>query len=97
MRKFKRAQAQNQAAIKKHLEIKHVESSSSEEENEEVLETAVEKVVSNYHCEGGDINKTFSYLTETFQSGGAVCLICISTVKKTDPVCIIRNLPILNN
>ena len=88
MRKFRRAQAQNQASIEKHLVANNVESSSSDDENEEVLETAVEKVLSTYQREGGDVNKTSSYLTETLQSGGAVCLICISSVKKTDAVCI---------
>ncbi|KAJ8683711.1 hypothetical protein QAD02_019503 [Eretmocerus hayati] len=85
MRKFRRAQAENQAAIQKHLQ-ENIESSSSDEDNEDVLETAVEKVLSNYQHEGGDVEKTLSYLTDTFQSGGAVCLICISSVKKTDAI-----------
>jgi uncharacterized membrane-anchored protein len=88
MKKFKKAQVQNQESIKKHLEANIIESSSSEDEVEEILETAVEKVLSNYQYEGGNANRTFSYLTETFQSGGSVCLICISSVKKVDPVCI---------
>lgn len=85
MRKFKRAQAQNQASIKKHLEVNNIESSSSDDDVE-VIETAVGQVLSKYQSEGGDVDKTLSYLTETFQSGGAVCLICISSVKKTDAV-----------
>ena len=88
MRKFRRAQAQNQASIEKHLVANNVESSSSDDENEEVLETAVEKVLSTYQREGGDVNKTSSYLTETLQFGGAIMyfLICISSVKKTDAI-----------
>lgn len=98
MRKFLRAQAQNQASIKKHLMEQqankktafHVDSSSSEdddnEDREQVLQLAVSKVVSSYKGEGGDTEKSLSYLTDVFQSGGATCLICISSVKKIDPV-----------
>ena len=85
MKKFRKAQAQNQAAIKKHLKANNAES-SSEDEVDSTIETAVEKVLSKYQYEGGDPNKIVSYMTETFQSGGAVCLICISSVKKTDAV-----------
>ncbi|XP_015119941.1 NF-X1-type zinc finger protein NFXL1 [Diachasma alloeum] len=88
MRKFKRAQAQNQASIERHLNGNVLES-SSDEENEsshQSLQQAVSKTLSSYEFEGGDTEKTLSYLTDLFQSGGAVCLICISSVKKSDPI-----------
>ena len=87
MRKFRRAQAENQAAIEKHLVANDLlDSSSEDEENGIVLEEAVDKVVSLYQVEGGDTKKTLSYLSDILQSGGAICLICISSVKKTDAV-----------
>lgn len=89
MRKFKRAQAQNQAAIEKHMEAHPFVESSSDEEDEagqELLEKAVGKVLTSYQDQGGDSEKILSYLADTFQSNGAVCLICISSVKKTDAV-----------
>lgn len=89
MNKFKRAQVQNKAAIEKHLKANTFLESSSEDEDEEkekVIQLAVEKVISKYEHEGGDTRKTQSYLTEIFQSSGAICLICISAVKKTDAV-----------
>ena len=85
MIQFKRAQAQNQASIQKHLEANRADS-SSEEENEDVLQEAVSKVLLSYQVEGGDTEKSLSYLTDIFLSGQAICLICISSVKKIDPV-----------
>ncbi|CAD6208541.1 GSCOCG00010535001-RA-CDS [Cotesia congregata] len=96
MKKFKRAQAENQASIQRYLNKNTIESSSDDDDddddeekinnNSERLQQAVNKTLSSYQCEGGDGEKTLSYLTEIFQSGGAVCLICISTVKKSDPI-----------
>lgn len=95
MKKFKRAQAENQASIQRYLNKNTIESSSDDDDdddedkitnNSERLQQAVNKTLSSYQFEGGDSEKTLSYLTEIFQSGGAVCLICISTVKKSDPV-----------
>lgn len=87
MKKFKRAQAENRKAIEKHLESKEfLDSSSEEEDSGNALDEAVGKVLSSYQVEGGDTEKTLSYLSEVLQSGGAICLICISSVKKTDAI-----------
>lgn len=87
MKKFKRAQAENRASIEKHLEANEfLDSSSEEEESGNALDEAVGKVLSSYQVEGGDTEKTLSYLSDVLQSGGAICLICISSVKKTDAV-----------
>lgn len=64
--------------------------SSSEEEdetNEEDVQNVVDKVLSSYQGQSTDAEKVISYLINSFQSSSAVCLICISTVKKIDPVC----------
>lgn len=90
MQKFKRAQAQNKLSIERHLEANILLNSSSEEEdetNEEDVQNMVGKVLLAYQGQGMDAEKVISYLVNSFQSSSAVCLICISTVKKIDPVC----------
>lgn len=89
MQKFKRAQAENKIAINKHLEANAYLESSSEDENdrnEEDMQNVVEKVLASYQGKEADAEKMLSYLINIFQSGNAVCLICISTIKKADPV-----------
>lgn len=89
MHKFKKAQAQNKLSIEKHLEANASLNSSSEEEdetNEEDVQNVVDKILSAYQGQGIDAEKVISYLINSFQSSSAVCLICISTVKKIDPV-----------
>lgn len=89
MHKFKKAQAQNKLSIEKHLEANALLNSSSEEEdetNEDDFQNVVDKVLSAYQGQGIDSEKVISYLVNSFQSSSAVCLICISTVKKIDPV-----------
>lgn len=89
MQKFRRIQAQNKVAINKHLEANaYLESSSEDEDdiNEEDIQNAVGKVLSAYQGREVDAEKILSYLINIFQSGSAVCLICISTVKRADPV-----------
>ncbi|KAJ8683718.1 hypothetical protein QAD02_019510 [Eretmocerus hayati] len=86
MRKFKRAQAENQATIQKYLQDNNGSSSSDGDNIEDALLSAVKNVLSNYQCAGGDVEKTLSYLIDTFQPGASVCLICISSVKKTDEI-----------
>ncbi|XP_011876774.1 PREDICTED: NF-X1-type zinc finger protein NFXL1 [Vollenhovia emeryi] len=89
MQKFKRAQAQNKLSIERHLEANASLNSSSEEEdetNEEDVQNAVGKVLSAYQGQGMDAERVMSYLVNSFQTSSAVCLICISTVKKMDPI-----------
>lgn len=89
MQKFRRAQIENKIAINKHLEANtYLESSSEDEDdrNEEDMQNVVEKVLSAYQGKEEDSEKILSYLVNIFQSGSAVCLICISTVKKADAI-----------
>lgn len=90
MQKFKKAQAQNKLSIERHLANAPLNSSSEEEDetNEEDVQNVVDKVLSAYQGQDVDAEKVISYLVNSFQSSSAVCLICISTVKKTDPVCL---------
>ncbi|KAF3422637.1 hypothetical protein E2986_13944 [Frieseomelitta varia] len=90
MQKFKQAEAENKLAISKHLEANAYLESSSEDEDDrskENMQNVIGKILSAYQGEEADAEKILSYLINIFQSGNAVCLICISTVKKTDPVC----------
>lgn len=89
MEKFKQAQVENKISIKRHLEANaSLDSSSEDDDNicEEDIQRTLGEVISAY--EGGQLNteKIISYLINIFQSGGAICLICISTVKKADPI-----------
>lgn len=88
MYKFKKAQAQNKLSIEKHLEANALLNSSSEEDetNEEDVQNVVDKVLSAYQGQGINAEKVISYLINSFQNSSAVCLICISTIKKIDPV-----------
>ncbi|GAB1864395.1 NF-X1-type zinc finger protein NFXL1 [Camponotus japonicus] len=89
MQKFRRAQAQNKLSIERHLEANMSLNSSSEEEdetNEEDVQNVVGKVLLAYQGQSTDAEKVISYLINSFQSSSAVCLICISTVKKIDPI-----------
>jgi len=91
MQKFKRAQAQNKLSIERHLEANASLNSSSEEEdetNEEDVQNVVGKILSAYQGQNTDTEKVISYLVNSFQTSSAVCLICISTIKKMDPVCL---------
>lgn len=99
MQKFKRAQAQNKLSIERHLANVSFNSSSEEEDetNEDDVQNVVDKVLSAYQGQGVDAEKVISYLVNSFQSSSAVCLICISTVKRTDSVCIMSALLMRNN
>lgn len=91
MQKFKQAQVENKISIKRHLEANaSLDSSSEDDDNicEEDIQRTLSEVTSAYEGEQLNTEKIISYLINIFQSGGAICLICISTVKKADPVSI---------
>ena len=71
MKKFKKAQAQDKAAISKHLQPNNAIDFSSEDEdlNEDALQQAVGKVFTNYQHDGIDTEKILSYLTNICHSG----------------------------
>lgn len=87
MQKFKKARVQKQS-IEKHLETNELFSEEEDDTNEEDVQDVVGKVLSAYQGQSTDAEKVISYLVNFFQSSTSVCLICISTVKKIDPVCI---------
>ncbi|KAI4480690.1 hypothetical protein M0802_014162 [Mischocyttarus mexicanus] len=89
MQKFKQAQVENKMSIKRHLEANaSLDSSSEDEDNicEEDIQKTLGEVMSAYKGEQLNTEKIMSYLINVFQSGGAICLICISTVKRADPI-----------
>lgn len=79
MDKFKEVQKKHIEAAQKHIEAYE---SSSEEELEET--SLLQSVFKNYGGEKGQLQKTQEFLENVFQSGAAICLICIGTVKRTD-------------
>jgi hypothetical protein len=92
MQKFNKAQEQNKLSIERHLEANTLYSSSEDENdvetNENDIQNVVDQVLQAYQGQSIDAEKVMSYLINSFQSSNAVCLICISTIKKTDPVCL---------
>ncbi|KAJ3662166.1 hypothetical protein Zmor_006522 [Zophobas morio] len=79
--KFKEAQGKLQAAIRKH--VQDYESSSEEEELES--ENIIDGIVKNYTSTGGkneSLGRTKAFLKDSFLSGTATCLICISRIKR---------------
>lgn len=84
--KFREAQRQQQEAIKKHL-VADYESSSEEDELES--ESILCSVLQSYSQLGGcsdDLGRTQRFLEDAFQSGAAICLICIGSVKRTEAI-----------
>ncbi len=45
-----------------------------------------ESVFKNYAGDNSELQRTQDFLENVFQSGAATCLICIATVKRTEPV-----------
>lgn len=85
--KFQNAQEKLQANIQRHLQNDY-ESSSSDEENLEA-ESILKTVLKNYSAlngQGDSLGRTQQFLENAFQSGAGICLICIATVKRIDPV-----------
>ncbi|CAH1115827.1 unnamed protein product [Psylliodes chrysocephalus] len=83
--KFKEAHAKLQAAVQKH--VKEYESSSDEEELES--SSLIDSILNNYRKNNGEdesIEKTQNLLKDTFLSGAATCLICISRIRKEDQI-----------
>ncbi|XP_075230227.1 NF-X1-type zinc finger protein NFXL1 [Lycorma delicatula] len=85
--KFLEAHTRLQASVKKHL--KNGDYESSEEEEELESETILGSVLKSYSHFGGetyDLGRTQKFLEDAFQSGAAICLICIATVKRPDAI-----------
>uniref|UniRef100_A0A1B6MK23 PHD-type domain-containing protein n=1 Tax=Graphocephala atropunctata TaxID=36148 RepID=A0A1B6MK23_9HEMI len=84
--KFQKAKLQMKEAAEKH-KLTSYESSSEEEELES--ENILGSVLKSYASLGGtneDLGRTQNYLEDAFQSGAAICLICIATVKRNDSI-----------
>lgn len=79
-KKFQEAQSKHIEAAKKH--IANYESSSDEEEL--ASESLLDSVFKGYGGDKTELHKTQQFLENVFQSGTAICLICIATVKQKD-------------
>lgn len=79
-KKFQAAQSKHIEAAKKH--IANYESSSDEEELASA--SLLDSVFKGYGGDKTELQKTQQFLENVFQSGTAICLICIATVKQKD-------------
>lgn len=74
----------------KHIEAarKHVANNyeSSSEEEDMASDSMLASIFKGYTGEKDKLNKTQQFLENVFQSGSAICLICIATVKRADYV-----------
>ncbi|MEQ2182953.1 hypothetical protein GOODEAATRI_027564 [Goodea atripinnis] len=90
--KFEAIRRSNQAAAKRLVDS-HVSSSSSDEDNNEDNNEdgdrqrgkILESTFTSYTTQTG-LLRTGQYLSDLFQSGALTCLICIASVKRTQPV-----------
>ncbi|CAG0879902.1 unnamed protein product, partial [Darwinula stevensoni] len=91
--KFKEACAKIQASVQEYLE-KHgdiLDSSSEDEDPDEKNQgdgtSVLESIMEKYSQSGGeDLGKTRQFLQDAFKSGTNVCLICIASVKRVEPI-----------
>eukprot|EP00058_Branchiostoma_floridae_P026212 XP_002611702.1 hypothetical protein BRAFLDRAFT_117080 [Branchiostoma floridae] len=87
VRKMEAAQKQMQESAQRHLE--QYEDSSEEEEldKEKILSSAVQSYNQALGSEeDADLSHVKQHLVQTCHSGAAVCLICIATIKRNEPV-----------
>ncbi|XP_037832548.1 NF-X1-type zinc finger protein NFXL1 [Kryptolebias marmoratus] len=94
--RFQEIRKSNQAAAQRLVES-HVSSSSSDEDNDDDDDDGdqqrgkiLESTFTSYTVQtGGDSSgllRTGQYVSDLFQSGALTCLICIASVKRTQPV-----------
>lgn len=87
-RKFEDACAEIQANVKKHAAKLAEEYNDLSSEDEEVNQTGdiLSQVFQLYGKNAKDIERTEQILQDSLRKGAAVCLICIGSVKKADPI-----------
>ncbi|XP_023201832.1 NF-X1-type zinc finger protein NFXL1 isoform X2 [Xiphophorus maculatus] len=94
--KFEEIRRSNQAAALRLVESR-VSSSSSDEDNDDddddgdgqrgrILESTFTSYTSQTGGDASALTRTGQYLSDMFQSGALTCLICIASVKRTQPV-----------
>ncbi|XP_027866316.1 NF-X1-type zinc finger protein NFXL1 isoform X2 [Xiphophorus couchianus] len=94
--KFEEIRRSNQAAALRLVESR-VSSSSSDEDNDDddddgdgqrgrILESTITSYTSQTGGDASALTRTGQYLSDMFQSGALTCLICIASVKRTQPV-----------
>lgn len=81
--KFLQAQTKHIEAARKHVTNTY---ESSSEDEEMASDSVLAAIFKGYAGEKGQLNKTQQFLENVFQSGSAICLICIATVKRADYV-----------
>lgn len=87
-RKFEKLQRENLESAKRFTE--HYDSSSGDDEGQDREAVAISDIFSSvfkgYSGDSKDLQKTQHFLENAFQTGAATCLICIATVKRSEPI-----------
>lgn len=84
--RFEKERMKLEASVKK---FKSDGYSSSDEDDSLDSGNVLNSVVLNYTQHGGDkvhLGRTHGFLNDVFQSGAGICLICIASVKRNQPV-----------
>ena len=88
--KFQSAASRHQLAAQRHVmtSSNSLESSSSEDEldDEQILGSMLKAFQGSLGDDYSDIGNTSDYITNSMQAKASVCLICIETTKRNDPV-----------
>ena len=88
-RKFEAACAEIQANLKKHVQNMAIDLSDEESSSDDETSTKsniIASVLSMYGKNDADLLKTEQMIKDSLRSGVASCLICISSIKKNDPI-----------
>uniref|UniRef100_A0A8C5DGY7 NF-X1-type zinc finger protein NFXL1-like n=1 Tax=Gouania willdenowi TaxID=441366 RepID=A0A8C5DGY7_GOUWI len=88
---FEELRKSNQAAVQRLVESCYSSSSEDDDddEDEEKRGRVMESTFNSYTCQTGDCSalmRTGEFLSDVFQSGALTCLICIASVRRTQPV-----------
>ena len=89
--KFQSAATRHQQSAKRHVtssSANSVDTSSDEDEldDEQILGSMLKSFRGSLGDDYSDIGSTGEYITNTVQAKASVCLICIETIKRNDPV-----------
>lgn len=86
-RKFADACQKIQESVERYLERHDLMEDADDDEDEDDLEEGaiIERVYQSYGSQGAD-GRTQQYLQEAVKSGTLVCLICIDSIKRLDPL-----------
>ncbi|XP_060580770.1 NF-X1-type zinc finger protein NFXL1-like [Ruditapes philippinarum] len=85
--RFQYASQQNQESIKRHLQDEDIDKEDNSSDEDDIASDVLEKVFHTYSStDSTDVDAAQDTLLHSFRSGTSACLVCIETIKKTDPI-----------